>query len=142
MPVSHVLAPFTDLLHPRTISINLWEFLYYVNPETGTPSRRCFRYIGFKTEARTFPKAVNMESSEHSPKKNLQANDCFRLLPLEVRFEIAYLLPTPEYLSLRLASKAMIPIFESQKFWKTRFLVHCERGFLNYLWKKVVKIGD
>lgn len=70
---------------------------------------------------------------EHHLKNEAQVNDCFRLLPLEIRFEIAYLLPTPEYLSLRLASKAMVHIFEYQEFWKTRFFIHRERGYLNYL---------
>jgi hypothetical protein len=71
--------------------------------------------------------------SEHSLKEESEVNDCFRRLPLEIRFEIAYLLSTPEYLSLRLASKAMVPLFEAQQFWKTRFLIHRERGYLNYL---------
>jgi hypothetical protein len=70
---------------------------------------------------------------EHNLKDETQVNDCFSLLPLEIRFEIAYLLSTPEYLSLRLASKSMVHIFEYQEFWKTRFLVHRERGYLNYL---------
>jgi hypothetical protein len=65
--------------------------------------------------------------------EDVQVNDCFRLLPLELRFEIAYLLPTPEYLNLRLTSRAMVYIFEYQDFWKTRFLIHRERGYLNYL---------
>ncbi|KAI2742390.1 hypothetical protein DTO013E5_3682 [Penicillium roqueforti] len=105
---------------------------YHVIPDTGTPSSRCFRYIGFRAESKTFPKAENMEC-EHPLKDESQVNDCFRLLPLEIRFEIAYLLPTPEYLSLRLASKAMVHIFENQEFWKTRFFIHRERGYLNYL---------
>ncbi|KAJ5746942.1 uncharacterized protein N7511_008638 [Penicillium nucicola] len=72
---------------------------------------------------------------KHPMKTDAQGNDCFRLLPLEIRFEIAYLLPTPEYLSMRLASKAMLPIFESQTFWKTRFSIERELGYLNYLVK-------
>lgn len=74
--------------------------------------------------------------NEQPLKREGQADDCFGFLPLEVRFEIAYLLPTPEYLSLRLVSKAMVQIFESQEFWKTRFLIHRERGYLNYLLKE------
>lgn len=66
-------------------------------------------------------------------KKETQLHDCFGVLPLEIRLEIAYLLPTLDYLSLRLASKAMVHIFGFQAFWKTRFFVHRERGYLNYL---------
>jgi len=57
----------------------------------------------------------------------------FHLLPLEIRFEIVCLLPTIEYLNLRLASKAMVHIFYSQKYWKSRFLIHRKRRYLNYL---------
>lgn len=70
---------------------------------------------------------------QHPLKNEAQVTDCFRLLPLEIRFEIAYLLPTAEYLSLRLVSKAMVHIFQYQEFWKTRFFIHRERGYLNYL---------
>lgn len=66
---------------------------------------------------------------------SLSVFDPFRLLPLELRLNIAQYLPTVDFLSLRLSSRAMTPLFESQQFWRTRFCVHGERGFLSFLKK-------
>lgn len=105
-------------------------------PNTDIPSSSWFRNIAFKREAKnSFPKAVNMHC-EDPPGQENQKSDCFRLLPLELRFEIAYLLPTVEYLNLRLASKAMIHIFYALEYWKSRFFIHRERGYLTYLLEK------
>lgn len=103
-----------------------------MRPGTGIPDSKCFRNMDFKAQAMTFPSAVNM-NWENSPGQEVQESDCFGLLPLEIRFEVAYLLTTREYLSLRLVSKAMVCIFYAQEYWKSRYFIHRERGYLTYL---------
>lgn len=49
---------------------------------------------------------------------------------MEIRLEIAGYLSTVDFLSLRFASRAMALLFELQSFWKTRFRVNGDRGFL------------
>ncbi|KAJ5488330.1 hypothetical protein N7453_011784 [Penicillium expansum] len=56
--------------------------------------------------------------------------DCFGLLAMEIRLEIAGYLSTVDFLSLRFASRTMAVLFELQSFWKTRFRVNGDRGFL------------
>lgn len=41
----------------------------------------------------------------------IRESDCFSLLPLEIRFEIAAYLSTADFLDLRLVSGAMAPVF-------------------------------
>ena len=57
----------------------------------------------------------------------------FERIPLEIRLEIAAYLPTVDFLNLRLCSRAMADIFEEQTFWKTRFFIHGDRGYLAFL---------
>lgn len=59
--------------------------------------------------------------------------DCFRRLPAEIQGEIAAYLETSDTFNLRLASRTMTAIFWSQAFWKTRFKINRDRGFLSYL---------
>lgn len=59
--------------------------------------------------------------------------DCFGRLPIEIRLEIAAYLSTADFLGLRLVSRAMVPVFSLQSFWRTRFRVNGDRGFLNCL---------
>lgn len=59
--------------------------------------------------------------------------DCFGLLAIELRLEIAAWLPTKDYLDLRSSSRAMVPLFDLQLFWKSRFRINGDRGFLNCL---------
>ncbi|KAJ5569630.1 uncharacterized protein N7459_009060 [Penicillium hispanicum] len=68
-------------------------------------------------------------------------HDPFALLPLELRENIAMSLPTTDYLALRFVSRAMQIVFSSQQFWKSRFHLDGDRGFMNYLlaWKPFVK---
>lgn len=47
-----------------------------------------------------------------------------------IRLEIATYLSTANFLDLRLVSGAMAPIFWLQSFWRTRFRVNGDRGFL------------
>ncbi|PYH52989.1 F-box protein [Aspergillus niger CBS 101883] len=54
----------------------------------------------------------------------------FDSLPLEIIEMIAVMLPTRDVLSLRQVSRGVAPIFASSNFWKTRFYLNDERGFL------------
>jgi hypothetical protein len=56
--------------------------------------------------------------------------DCFGLFPIEIRLEIAAYLSTADFLVLRLASRAMAPVFSLQSFWRTRFRINGDRGYL------------
>ncbi|RAL16192.1 F-box domain protein [Aspergillus homomorphus CBS 101889] len=59
-----------------------------------------------------------------------QTKDALRRLPFELIETIAALLPTRDVLNLRHASRGVTPIFASTPFWKTRFYLNGERGFL------------
>ena len=59
----------------------------------------------------------------------------FEWIPLEIRLQIATYLPTVDFLSLRLCPRAMADIFEDQSFWKTRFFIYGDRGYLAFLTK-------
>ncbi|KAL4884267.1 hypothetical protein BJY04DRAFT_215695 [Aspergillus karnatakaensis] len=61
------------------------------------------------------------------------ATDCFGRLSLELREQIAILLYTHDFLTLRLASRAMAGIFDDNHFWKSRFSRDGERGFYRHL---------
>lgn len=50
--------------------------------------------------------------------------DLFSQLPHELRTVIAAYLPTPDFLTGRLALRGLGDIFDSQQFWATRFLGH------------------
>jgi hypothetical protein len=62
-----------------------------------------------------------------------ESQDCFQILPLEIRFNIAQYIPTPDFFSLRLSSKAMVTLFESPQFWRTRFSLDGKQGYFSYL---------
>lgn len=75
--------------------------------------------------------------------------DCFFLLPIELRLMIAQYLSTAEFLTLRLSSKAMTDLFDCEQFWRTRFLVNGERGYLSSLtgsgyrdWRLLYRCSD
>ena len=70
---------------------------------------------------------------EDSSSDRSSMTDCFRSLPVEIRMEIATYLSTVDFLKVQCCSRAMAVIFARQAFWKTRFLVTGDRGFLNYL---------
>ncbi len=55
--------------------------------------------------------------------------DCLQSLPGELCSAIAVLLPTPDLLRARLASRAFWPIFYSQQFWASRFHAHGDRAW-------------
>ncbi|PYH65921.1 F-box domain protein [Aspergillus vadensis CBS 113365] len=56
--------------------------------------------------------------------------DPFQRLPLELIEMIAVLLPTRDVLHLRQVSRGVASVFSSSAFWKTRFDLNAERGFL------------
>jgi hypothetical protein len=60
----------------------------------------------------------------------IPGTDRFGVLPMEVRLEIAAYLSTVDFLSLRSISRIMAPVFSLQSFWKTRFRIDGDRGFL------------
>ncbi|PWY78338.1 hypothetical protein BO70DRAFT_397576 [Aspergillus heteromorphus CBS 117.55] len=59
-------------------------------------------------------------------------SDLFRCLPLEIIEATGALLPTHDALKSRLVSRSLGVLFHSLRFWKTRFDINAERGFLNY----------
>ncbi|CAG8399139.1 unnamed protein product [Penicillium salamii] len=59
--------------------------------------------------------------------------DCISALPIEIRLEIASYLLTADFFTLRAVSRGMAAIFSLQSFWKTRFHINGDRGFLCYL---------
>ena len=59
--------------------------------------------------------------------------DCFSLLAVEIRLEIATYLSTADFFNSRLSSRAMAAIWDVKSFWKSRFSVNGERGYLSYL---------
>lgn len=61
------------------------------------------------------------------------STDCFGMLPAEIRTEISTYLETADMLHLRLASRVMATVFYSQPFWKSRFRIDRDRGYLAYL---------
>lgn len=61
------------------------------------------------------------------------STDCFVFIPMEIRMQIAMYLATADFLALRHASRSMAKVFDIQSFWKSRFLVVQDRGFLAYL---------
>ncbi|CAG8938128.1 unnamed protein product [Penicillium salamii] len=62
--------------------------------------------------------------------------DCLSTLPMEIRLEIASYLSTPDFFTLRTVSRGMAALFSLQSFWRTRFLINGDRGFLSYLTEK------
>ncbi|CEL06182.1 hypothetical protein ASPCAL07289 [Aspergillus calidoustus] len=73
--------------------------------------------------------SANSANCRKLRKRSTDTSDCFANLPFELRESIAVLLPTRDYVSLRQASRAMLPIFHDNIFWKSRFWQDGERGF-------------
>lgn len=88
---------------------------------------------GLQEAAKQFPKMPNTANSSDSKSSVVLHPDGFGNLPIEIRLQIATYLPTVDFLSLRQSSRAMVVIFEFQSFWKSRFSVNGDRGFLNCL---------
>lgn len=60
----------------------------------------------------------------------------FDMLPQEILEMIASLLRTSDFLPLRLVCRRMAALFHSQQFWRSRFLLNGERGYLNDFMKE------
>lgn len=58
---------------------------------------------------------------------SMRFSDPFASLPQEMLMNIAALLPTRDFFSLRLASQFFVPVFHQQSFWATRFGPGSER---------------
>ncbi|GCB19948.1 hypothetical protein AAWM_02833 [Aspergillus awamori] len=67
--------------------------------------------------------------------------DIFQRLPLELIEMIAVLLPTRDVLHLRQVSRGVAPVFSSSAFWKTRFDLNAERGFLWPVVRDLIETG-
>lgn len=68
--------------------------------------------------------------------------DPFSSLPVELLEAIAVYLPTSDVLRLRLTTRAMTPIFTSKVFWKSRFSINGERGFLRPVINQEIEGND
>ena len=88
---------------------------------------------GLRKAAQSRPKPNGACVGGNSSSGRPSMTDCFISLPVEIRMEIAAYLSTVDFLKVRCCSRAMAVIFTRQAFWKTRFLLTGDRGFLNYL---------
>lgn len=84
--------------------------------------------------AKKIPKAKTVVKS-FSTRSTFTA-DCFGWLAIETRLQIACSLATVDFLALRQSSRAMVCIFWMDAFWKTRFQLNGERGYLSCLTEK------
>lgn len=64
----------------------------------------------------------------------------FDLLPQEILEMIVCLLRTSDFLPLRLVCRRVAVLFHTQRFWRSRFLLHGERGHLHDFMKEQQKI--
>ncbi|PYI28882.1 hypothetical protein BP00DRAFT_497058 [Aspergillus indologenus CBS 114.80] len=76
------------------------------------------------------PSAPSTTRRRRTSHRRRPGRDGFQRLPLEIIEDIAILLPTRDVLYLRCASRGFVAIFSSRTFWKTRFEINSERGFL------------
>jgi hypothetical protein len=60
----------------------------------------------------------------------VNSNNCFSVLPWEIREAIAIYLSTNDVANLLMSSKAFLPLLTSQTFWKSRFQPGGEREFI------------
>lgn len=64
---------------------------------------------------------------------NPLSSDPFGDLPAEIRLEIAECLQGVDFYNIRLASRSMSALFFNQSFWKSRFEIESDRGFISCL---------
>ncbi|CAG8403814.1 unnamed protein product [Penicillium salamii] len=91
--------------------------------------RPTIRGIGNASKQISKIQRLDISKAEHI----LPGADCFGILPMEVRLEIAAYLPTVDFLNLRTVSRMMATVFSLQSFWKTRFRINGDRGYLAFL---------
>jgi hypothetical protein len=99
---------------------------------------QCFRNAGFRAAAQAMPV---MDGSYVLRGNSVNAHH-LEWIPLEIRLEIATYLSTVDFLNLRLCSRAMADIFEDQAFWKTRFFIRGDRGYLAFLTEGIQRERD
>jgi len=58
------------------------------------------------------------------------SNNCFSVLPWEIREAIAIYLSTRDVTNLLISSKAFLPLLTSQTFWKSRFYTGSDRDLI------------
>lgn len=58
------------------------------------------------------------------------SNNCFSVLPWEIREAIAIYLSTRDVTNLLMSSKAFLPLLTSQTFWRSRFHTGSDRDFV------------
>jgi hypothetical protein len=74
--------------------------------------------------------ALRKETESQVLRPFLESRDCFVRIPLEIREEIAAVMPTSNALNLGLASRSFTDIMSIQFFWASRFAPGSERDFL------------
>ncbi|KAH8693827.1 hypothetical protein BGW36DRAFT_361663 [Talaromyces proteolyticus] len=89
-------------------------------------------FVPFTTEQLINP-AKEMPKFTDTVGRLANKTDIFRALPVELCEMVAVHLPTRDYFVLRSVSRAMVPIFSSTNFWRSRFLINEERGYLHYM---------
>lgn len=70
--------------------------------------------------------------SQQAP-KGANPTDMFKILPIELKLEVAKDLTMSEYFNLRFASRSMASLFDSPFFWRGRFDQDRERGLLSFM---------
>ncbi|KAJ5704160.1 hypothetical protein N7493_011298 [Penicillium malachiteum] len=86
-----------------------------------------------RTAENTFPQLDPIINTQAVQSRVVSNTDFFSRLPSELCLDLACMLPTKDMLNLRFASRAMAPIFHMQSFWRSRFELTMERGYLNFL---------
>ncbi|KAJ5711990.1 hypothetical protein N7488_006146 [Penicillium malachiteum] len=92
---------------------------------------RYFTRVALRDAKNTFPGIDPIINTQTVQGRVVSNTDCFSYLPPELRLMVACRLPTKDMLHLRLASRAMAPVFHMPVFWKSRFELHKERGYMN-----------
>ncbi|KAJ5614721.1 hypothetical protein N7528_008375 [Penicillium herquei] len=103
-------------------------------PDFSSIDSRIERYFpqgALRDAMNAFPRTDPILDTQAVQGRLVSNTDCFSRLPPELRQMVACHLPTRDMLHLRLASRAMAPVFHERTFWKSRFKLHEERGYMN-----------
>lgn len=87
----------------------------------------------FPSPACRSPERVNLRRWNNKILPWSNSSDIFRRLPLELIERISEYLSTADFLYFHQASRAASAVFHCQSFWKSRFYLGGERGYLHYL---------
>ncbi|KAJ6025001.1 hypothetical protein N7540_005798 [Penicillium herquei] len=80
--------------------------------------------------AKTAHKSSDAMSVQPMVHTKVESEDCFSILPWEIREMIAINLPTSDALNLRQFSRSFYPLLGSPAFWASRFELGGDRAFL------------